>query len=370
MSSNQGRRIYVTGGDRTLNYSGCAYYLTECLIEEFPEFRVEAVPIHSYRTLYGATAKWGLRMLTDPRPHFFMTRQFQNANWRASQLEEEPDDILISFSPISISPDVRRFARLYLYVDMTLGQYLSYGQFDTMPSRVRKEIIAQERSSYVLADRIFACTSEVKLQLTEDYAVPAEKIEIIGRGVNMPNVRVERREVVRSDGKLRVCFMGLDFERKGLRDLIAAIDADTMLQQKVALDVIGPEQASLPRRDYMRVHGYIDKDRDLGGLISILDRCDVGYLFSRSEGIPGSVLDFLSRGRPCLISDIPQMRDLTQLPGVVNLPLAQGAAIVGDTLRELVTSPERLRWLKEEAGASVIAGWKHQAQCIGCWCSS
>ncbi len=370
MSHSQGRRVFVTGGDRTLNFSGCAYYLMKSLAEELPEFRVEAVPIHSYRTLYGATAKWGLRMLTDPRPHFFMTRQFQNANWRASQLEGDADDVLISLPQIAISPDVQRFSRIYLYVDMTHRQYLSYGQFNTMPSRVRRGIIAQERASYVLADRIFACTLQVKMQLTEDYAVPPDKIEIVGRGVNMPDVRSGSRGEVRSDGKLRVCFMGLDFERKGLRDLIEAIDADTMLQQRVALDVIGPEQTSLPRRDYMEAHGYIDKDRDLGGLISILDRCDVGYLFSRSEGIPGSVLDFLSRGRPCLISDIPQMGDLTRMPGVVSLPLARGAAVVGDTLRELVTSPERLRSLKENAGASVIAGWKHQAQCIGRWCSS
>lgn len=83
MSHSQGKRVFVTGGDRTLNFSGCASYLMRSLAEQFPEFRVEAVPIHSYRTLYGATAMWGLRMRTDPRPYFFMTQQFQNANWLA-----------------------------------------------------------------------------------------------------------------------------------------------------------------------------------------------------------------------------------------------------------------------------------------------
>ena len=86
------------------------------------------------------------------------------------------------------------------------------------------------------------------------------------------------------------------------------------------------------------------------------------------EGVPGSVLEFLSRGVPCLISDIPPMRSLTHLPGVVSLPLAQGAAIIGDTLRGLLALPDRLRSLKAAACASKLAGWQEQAQCIGCWC--
>jgi hypothetical protein len=49
-------------------------------------------------------------------------------------------------------------------------------------------------------------------------------------GLNMPLSRRERQRDVTLDGRLRVGFMGLDFERNGLRDLIAAIDADTSLQ--------------------------------------------------------------------------------------------------------------------------------------------
>jgi len=346
MSHSQGKRVFVTGGDRTLNFSGCAYYLMRSLAEQFPEFRVEAVPIHSYRTLYGATAMWGLRMRTDPRPYFFMTQQFQNANWLASRFDRDRNAVLISFPQIAISPDVGRFAKTYLYIDMTHRQYLSYGQFAGMPRRIQDEIFAQERASYASADRIFAATSEVRRQLIEHYSIADGRIEVIGRGLNMPLLRPERRREVKSDDRLRVGFMGLDFERKGLRDLIAAIDADTWLQQRVALEVIGPGQGDLPDRAYMSLHGYINKDQDLDRLIAIMDRCDLGFLFSRSEGVPGSVLEFLSRGVPCLISDIPPMQSLTRLPGVVSLPLAQGAAIIGDTLRELLALPDHLRSLK------------------------
>jgi len=368
VSLRKGRKIYVTGGDSTVNFSGCAFYLTESLREELPDFQVEAVPTHSYRELYGATAMWGLRMRTDPQPYFFMTRQFQNANWLASRFDRDPNAILISFPQIAISPDVGGFAKTYLYVDMTHRQYLSYGQFAGMPRRIQDEIFAQERASYASADRIFAAASEVRRQLIEHYSIADDRIEVIGRGLNMPLLRRERRREVKSDDRLRVGFMGLDFERKGLRDLIAAIDADTSLQQRVALEVIGPGQGDLPDRAYMSLHGYINKDQDLDKLIAILDRCDLGFLFSRSEGVPGSVLEFLSRGVPCLISDIPPMRSLTHLPGVVSLPLAQGAAIIGDTLRGLLALPDRLRSLKAAACASKLAGWQEQAQCIGRWC--
>ena len=77
--------------------------------------------------------------------------------------------------------------------------------------------------------------------------------------------------------------------------------------------MIGPGRGDLPDRSYMSLHGYINKDQDLDKLVAILDRCDLGYLFSRSEGVPGSVLEFLSRGVPCLISDIPPMRGVSRI---------------------------------------------------------
>ena len=366
MQNDGKRRVFVTGGDSAVSFSGSARFFMESLIKELPGFDVRPIPVHTYREMFRSTALWGASRRVDPRRYFFMTRQFQNANWAINGFGSRPDDVLISFLPVLI--DNTSFDKTCLYVDMTFEQYLTYGQFADMPARIKRELIAQERASYAATDRIFAFTAEVRRQLVEDYGVPDNRVEVIGRGLNLPGRAATAKSRTSASGPLTIGFIGHDFERKGLLDLIAAIDGDEGLRSGIRVEVIGPAPEVLPARPYLTAHGYLDKDRRMADLLAIMDRCDVGYLFSKSEGVPGSVLEFLSRGIPCIISDIAPMENLTGVPGVETLPLAGGAAVVRDKLRQLLAAPERLSELKAAASASNFEGWTHQAAVVAEWC--
>lgn len=372
MQNHARRRVFVTGGDSAVSFSGCARFFMDGLARELPDFDVLPIPIHSYRELFRATALWGATRRVDPRRYFFMTRQFQDANWSANRFGSRPGDILVSFLPVLIG--AAPFDRRFLYVDMTFGQYLTYGQFADIPGRIRAELLAQERASYAVADRIFAFTGEVRRQLVEGYGIAEDRIEVIGRGLNLPagaaaaRPRPEPEAPASSRPALRIGFVGHDFERKGLLELIDALDADEELRAAVHVEVVGPERSLLPERPFLTAHGYIDKDSRMADLLAIMDRCDLGYLFSKSEGIPGSVMEFLSRGVPCIVSDIEPMRSLAGLPGVVTLPLSGGAAAVHDALRSLLAAPGRLAELKAAAAGSGLEGWTDQARAVAAWC--
>jgi glycosyltransferase involved in cell wall biosynthesis len=63
----------------------------------------------------------------------------------------------------------------------------------------------------------------------------------------------------------------------------------------------------VPKRDFLHVHGFLSKERDLPRLLDIIAACDFGVLLSDAEGFPSSVLEFLSCGVPVLCSNLPQV---------------------------------------------------------------
>ena len=372
MTNTQRRRVLVLGGDTMINFSGSAFYFMQSLQEELPDFDVEPVPIGKYRDFLAETLKWGLIMRTDPRKYFFMMREFQEANTGKILPEFRETDIFISFTMIAPKKQTLGGARVFLFLDMTHHQYLGYSQFHDIPDRIKKEIIQQEEESYAAADRIFVFTEAVRSQLLEHYAVPDEKIEVIGRGLNLPRAatggaKVREREV-NGHSTIRVGFVGVDFARKGLPELIEAIDGSTALRGRVEIEVLGPDIDALPARPYLRAHGYLSKEEDLSRICEIMASCDIGYLFSKSEGIPGSVLEFLSMGVPCIISDIPAMSSIKDLPGIISLPLEGGVPAVGRTLQQIVASPSYLHDLRKSTADLDFDGWRPQAKSISRWC--
>ena len=372
MTETLRRRVLVMGGDNVVSFSGSSFYFTESLREELPGFEVEAVPLGAYRDFALETVWWGLRMRADPREYFFMTREFQEANVRRISPAPRDTDILISFTMIAPRKKVVGGAKVFLFLDMTHHQYLGYSQFHDMPDRVRRTILRQERESYAAADRVFAFTDAVRSQLLDHYGVPDGKIEVIGRGLNLPEApmvpAVPGRPGAGTRPRLRVGFVGVDFARKGVPELIEAIDGSDALREGVEVEVIGPVADALPSRPYLRMHGYLSKDTDLARICEIMASCDVGYLFSMSEGVPGSVLEFLSMGVPCIISDIPAMSSIRNLPGVVCLPLEGGAAAVGEALQRLVASPSHLQELRRRTAELEFDGWRSQAKAVARWC--
>ncbi len=61
------------------------------LKEELPDADVRPIPMSAYREVAGAALRWALRLRADPRLYFFITAEYQNANW--DRLSDQVKDI-------------------------------------------------------------------------------------------------------------------------------------------------------------------------------------------------------------------------------------------------------------------------------------
>ncbi|HEU5020204.1 MAG TPA: glycosyltransferase family 4 protein [Pseudolabrys sp.] len=371
--------VFVTGGADVTAFSGSSYYLTESLRTVLASHKhVQPISMHTYRTLAWPTLRWGLRHRIDPRKYFFMVKQYQEANFVENAIKPCASDTFLSFPAITPKRDkyLRGFKNVFLFIDLTLGQYLGYEQFNDIPDRIRKDILAEESESYRDVDRIFVFSDTVAQQLSGHYSVDPRKIQVIGRGLNIPTHIVQEMRRLGSDvGRrqeefpLRIGFVGVDFKRKGLLTLVEAVDSlPEEMRSKVELAVIGPDPDLLPKRPYLTAYGYMDKKRELERICRIMAECDLGYLYSKSEGIAGSVLEFLSLGVPCIVSDIPAMQLLSHLPGLISIPLSAGTGGIRDICERSIARPESVLAVRSGLAGLKFDGWMRQATAIAQWC--
>lgn len=111
------------------------------------------------------------------------------------------------------------------------------GLRDANPASRRWE--AMESETYAAADLIFTMSECVKMSLTDDYAIPAERVRVLGGGPNfaeMPDVNGER-----APGPV-VLFVGKDFPRKGGPVVLEAFAKVREEMPEARLLVVGPKE--------------------------------------------------------------------------------------------------------------------------------
>ena len=360
--------IYVTAADNASAFSSTPFYFAKALQRALPAaLHVVPLPMRRTRELALPALAWGARRRVDPRPYFFLSRRYQDSNLSSSGVRIGDGDTLIAFSQIlpargaNLSPS----ALVLSYIDLTLSQYFQYQQFNGMPARIKADLMQEERRSYAEADYLFVFSESVAHELRSGYGVADARIEVIGRGTNLPLQLPPSGVTARQSAQrtFTIGFIGLDFARKGLPDLLAALDGLELDRRcRVKVRVIGPDPRTLPSSDLLEPVGYIDKTRDLEAFCAAVADCDLGCLYSKAEGIPGSCLEFLALGVPCLISDAEGLRTLMHLPGIVAVPLAGGVPALRAALVGLIDDPQQLSDLRGGLGQTAISGWEGPAR--------
>lgn len=183
----------------------------------------------------------------------------------------------------------------WYFIDQTLLQLFGYyGCRHGVGRRIADEAIARERDGYGEATGVIVHSRWAARSLTEDYGIPAERVHVVPVGPSIDTVEYERWErenllqsPKRSDGPLRLVFVGKEWRRKGLDRLLCAVTLARQAGAKLSLRVIGCERGSLPRelRELEGVEwlGYISKRRECARFIRAVGECDVGCLLSRAE---------------------------------------------------------------------------------------
>jgi len=137
--------------------------------------------------------------------------------------------------PSSIAPLSNR--KYVLMIDYTSALSKDYGPWAPFKLEFKKRLDC-EKLVYSNAYRIFTTSRNTRRSLTEDYGITPEKIEVIGYGLNLEEVKVFNKKY---DTKT-ILFIGMDFERKGGFVLLEAFKKIKEEIPEAKLIIIGPNK--------------------------------------------------------------------------------------------------------------------------------
>ncbi len=235
-----------------------------------------------------------------------------------------------------------------LSVDAAARQYveLAYeGEADRRSALQTWLSIALERRAVEGSSRAMAWSRWAADGLRRE-GVAEAKIATLHPGLDVAWWEAAGRERERpTDGPLRLLFVGNDVERKGLPDLIAAVEASG---EAIELDVVtGTDVAAAAR---VRVHHGISAGTP--ELAAMYAGADALALPSRADASPWVVLEALAAGLPVLSTTVGAIPEMVGDAGILVAPGDREA--LAAALREL-TDPARRAALLTAAPAQLAA---------------
>lgn len=140
--------------------------------------------------------------------------------------------------------------------------------------------------------------------LVSDYGVAKDKIEVIPPGVDLTVFRPTL--VPRRPGRVKVLFVGADFERKGGHDLLEAARG---LADSVEIDVVtGTETVEIPAGVRATVHHGLRPQSER--LVSLYQAADIFVLPSRGDCMPQAVAEAMACGLPVVATAVGAMAEM------------------------------------------------------------
>jgi glycosyltransferase involved in cell wall biosynthesis len=180
--------------------------------------------------------------------------------------------------------------------------------------------------------------------LTADYGVPASRVRVIPPGVDIGLFRPPDG-ALRSDGAVRILFVGGDFARKGGPDLLDAMRG----LPGAELDVVtGGEVGPVPADVRCRVHrGLRPADP---ALLELYRRADVFALPSRGDCLPQVLAEAAASGLPLVATATGAMPEIVHDGSNGFLVPVASPRDLHAALRRLVDSPA----LRHSMGAASL----------------
>jgi glycosyltransferase involved in cell wall biosynthesis len=200
-----------------------------------------------------------------------------------------------------------------------------------------------ERRVYDSLDHIFTMSHYLRQSFIDDFGVPAEKVTVIGGGVNLDGVP---DLAPRDFAAQRLLFVGVDFHRKGGADVLAAFREVRRALPRAELHIVGPATLDIPadQRDGVTMHGFIAKSEPEGrARMEALWRSASLFLMpSLYEPFGVAPLEAMLYGMPCVLSDAWAFPEMVT-PGVNgDLVPPRSAGRLAETLIRLLTDPDGL----------------------------
>ena len=211
--------------------------------------------------------------------------------------------------------------RTVLYVDCTHRQSMEqWPAWNPLRGRALDRWLAREHRQYHDAAHIFAFYQGTADSLVHQYGVPAERVSVVGAGVNFERLPVLRD---RHTGPPTVLFVGNDFERKGGPQLLAAFELLRRRIPEARLRLVGTP-TRLPAQAGVEQLGRVQGREALSALYA---EADVFCLPSVYDPFPGVLLEAMAHGLPCVVTPTCGIPEIVE-DGVTALSVARDESVV------------------------------------------
>ncbi|MHB8612382.1 MAG: glycosyltransferase family 4 protein [Candidatus Dormibacteraceae bacterium] len=158
--------------------------------------------------------------------------------------------------------------------------------------------------AFTAATRLVTWCQWAAYSLVSEYDVPADKIDVIPPGVDLDLFRPSL--VPKRSERVRLLFVGGEFDRKGGPDLL---EAARILGDSVELDLVtSSADPVIPAGVQARVHRNLQPQSD--ELVSLYRRAHIFVLPSRGDCMPQAVTEALGCSLPVVatrVGAIPEM---------------------------------------------------------------
>jgi glycosyltransferase involved in cell wall biosynthesis len=227
------------------------------------------------------------------------------------------------------------------YIDATLQQNFDEYAY-RIGHRTRRDALAREQEAYDEAGHIVCFTEWCARSVTDLYGISRERVRVILPGANLEDDLVP--PPAQWDGTfrpLRLAFIGLDWRRKGLPELL---DSATILARRghaVEVLAIGPHASQLPSHPALRPLGFLDKRRDLAQFVNIVRTCHFGCLLSRVDASPIALLECLRLGIPVIGTDVGGIHELIPAGAGLVVSRERSGEHLADVLDAVLSAPDR-----------------------------
>jgi glycosyltransferase involved in cell wall biosynthesis len=233
--------FFKTGDFSLINSS-----VQELLIQNFPEFELTVIDVsgsipwwnllaffHCMR-LYGFSILTGKRALTNcyrRTPYYFtrirniVRKKYASTPFRFTLQTQSLFDLSLPGTPH------------FVYTDHTHLANKGYPAFN--PARLYAQSwIDCEKEIYQHATLVFTMSSNIQESIIRDYSCARDKVKIIYCGANVSAQREEQLSDDRYRSK-NILFAGVDWERKGGKELVAAFRKVKEAHPDASLTIVG-----------------------------------------------------------------------------------------------------------------------------------
>ena len=225
--------------------------IVQVIEKHFPEYVLEvftlmdflrARKILLFLNIFAVIRYYGFRILRGElgfRESFLRTPYiFKKINAYAKFIPKKNGPYAFSLQLQSLFDTASSTTPHFIYTDHTHLENLNYPGF-TQQELFASAWIDCEQQIYANANHIFTRSTNISRSLIEQYACPVEKISCVYGGSNIP--LDEKRVIEQRVFSKHILFAGIDWERKGGPDLLAAFKLVLHKHPDARLTLVGAQ---------------------------------------------------------------------------------------------------------------------------------